>query len=67
MTFSHRLLEFSPCRHARLPRHLLHHPAAPPPGSSLREETAADSVTKIVSQCVGTIPSVVREPVSRGG
>src|ERR1700730_12786156 len=52
ITFSHRLLEFSPCRHAQLPRHLLHHPAAPLPGSSLREATAADSVTIIVSQCV---------------
>src|SRR5712692_1131989 len=52
ITFSHRLFEFSPCRHAQLPRHLLHHPAAPLPGSSLREATAADSVTKIVSQCV---------------
>ncbi len=51
ITFSNRLFEFSPCRHAQLPRHLLHHPAAPLPGSSLREATAADSVTKIVSQC----------------
>jgi hypothetical protein len=34
-----------------LPRHLLHHPAASLPGSSLREATGLDSVTKIVSQC----------------
>src|ERR1700730_1987467 len=51
ITFSHRLFEFSPCRHAQFPRHPPHHPAAPLPGSSLREATAADPVTKIVSQC----------------
>src|SRR5713226_8521868 len=55
ITFSNHLLEFSPCRHAQLPRHLLHHPAAPLPGSSLREATAADSVTKIVSRCAGKL------------
>jgi hypothetical protein len=46
------ILQFSSCRHTQLPRHLLHHPAAAPlPGSSLREATVTDPVTKIVSQC----------------
>ena len=49
--FSNRIFQLSPCRHAQLPRHLLHHPAAPLPGSSLREATGIDLVTKIVSQC----------------
>ena len=49
--FSNRIFQLSPCRHAQLPRHLLHHPAAPLPGSSLREATGIDPVTKIVSQC----------------
>jgi hypothetical protein len=51
--FSNRIFQLSPCRHAQLPRHLLHHPAAPLPGSSLREATGIDPVTKIVSQCAG--------------
>ena len=46
-----RILKLSACRHAQLPRHLLHHPAAPLLGSSLREATGAAPVTKIVSQC----------------
>jgi len=47
-----RILKFSPCRHAQLPRHLLHHPAAVwLPGSSVLEATATDPVTKVVSQC----------------
>jgi hypothetical protein len=52
ISLPHRILKFSPCRHTQLPRHLLHHPAAPSPrGSSLREATTGDPVTKIVSQC----------------
>jgi hypothetical protein len=52
IALSDRILKLSACRHAQLPRHLLHHPAAGSlPGSSLREATAYDSVTKIVSQC----------------
>src|SRR5215831_335040 len=53
ITFPNRLLEFSPCRHAQSPRHLLRHPrsAALMLGSSLREATTRDPVTKIVSQC----------------
>src|SRR5207244_1380579 len=51
ITFANRLLEFSPCRHAQSPRHLLHHPAAPLLGSSLREATGTGPVTKVVSQC----------------
>jgi hypothetical protein len=51
ITLPNRLLEFSPCCHAQLPRHLRHHPAAPLLSSSLREATIRDSVTKIVSQC----------------
>ena len=47
-----RIPKLPACRHAQLPRHLLRHPAATPlPGSSLREATSRDSVTKIVSQC----------------
>jgi hypothetical protein len=53
VSFSNRFLKLSACRHARLPGHLLYHPAAPLPGSSLREATDADPVTKIVSQCGG--------------
>jgi len=49
--FSNRIFQLSACRHAQLPRHLLHHPAAPLLGSSLREATAIAPVTKIVSQC----------------
>jgi len=46
-----RILQLSPCRHAQSPRHLLHHPAVLAlRGSSLREATTGDSVTKIVSQ-----------------
>src|SRR5215471_2723769 len=54
ITFPNRLLEFAPCRHAQLPRHLLRHPRSAQLmlGSSLREATTGDSVTKIVSQCV---------------
>lgn len=51
--FSNHVRQLSSCRHAQLPRHLLHHPAAPLPGSSLREATGLDSVTKFVSQCAG--------------
>ena len=50
--FPDRVLKFSACRHAQLPPHLLHHPAAAPLlGSSLREATSTAPVTKIVSQC----------------
>jgi hypothetical protein len=52
VSLSDRILKLSPCRHAQLPRHLLHHPAAPSlRGSSLLEATTGHSVTKIVSQC----------------
>jgi len=51
--FPDRVLKVSACRHAQLPRHLLHHPAAAPLlGSSLREATGTAPITKIVSQCV---------------
>src|SRR5262249_25865531 len=55
ITFSNRLLQLSPCRHAQSPRHLLRHPrsAALMLGSSLREATGTRSVTKIASQCAG--------------
>src|SRR5215831_9505199 len=49
---SNRILQLSARCHTQLPRHL-HRPAAPLPGSRLREATTADSVTKIVSQCAG--------------
>jgi hypothetical protein len=53
ITFSHCLLEFSPCRHAQSPRHRRRHPrsASLMLGSSLREATGTAPVTKIVSQC----------------
>jgi hypothetical protein len=63
ISLPHRILKFSPCRHTQLPRHLLHHPAAPSlRGSSLREATTGDPVTKIVSQCAGA--SRVRHDLS---
>jgi len=49
--FSNRSFQLSPCRHAQLPQRLLHHCADPLLGSRLREATAIDPVTKIVSQC----------------
>jgi hypothetical protein len=51
VSFSNRVLQLTPGCHAQLPRHFLHHPAAPLLGSSLREATGIARVTKIVSQC----------------
>jgi len=53
ITFANRLFEFSPCCHAQSPHHLSRHPrsAVLTLGSSLREATGTNPVTKIVSQC----------------
>jgi hypothetical protein len=55
ITFANRLFEFLPCCHAQLPHHLSRHPrsAVLTLGSSLREATGTNPVTKIVSQCAG--------------